>query len=206
MLLRMIQQLITVAVDGKHPLYRAALEALIADSPGLRVVAPGSLPSPQVLVWDAGSDELVNLPSLMANSAVLLLIEEQECQAMPAGVAGLFSKEESPEALGIAIRQVARGEQYLSINLALAMLRNHEHDKHIPDPEKFDLKSLTSREREILVLLGAGLSNKAIAARLYLSVRTVEGHLARLYPRLGVHSRTEAMLLAINQNISQQIR
>lgn len=202
----MTQQGITVAVDGKHSLYRAALEALIAGFPGLRVVAPGSLPSPQVLVWDAGSDELVNLPSLMANSAVLLLAEEQVFQAMPLGVAGLFSKEEAPEALSIAIRQVARGEQYLSINLALALLRHHEPDKHIADAGKLDEKPLTDREREILALLGAGLSNKAIAAHLYLSVRTVEGHFARLYPRLGVHSRTEAMLFAINHNIVSEIR
>lgn len=202
----MIQQTITVAVNGKHPLYRAALEALIAGFPGLRVVAPDCLPPPQVLLWDAEPGDLVNIPSLTLETAVILFVTEQECQAMPPWVAGLFSKEETPEALSIAIRQVARGEQYLSVNLALALLRHHQPDNHFLDGEKIDEKSLTSREREILVLLGEGLSNKAIAARLYLSVRTVEGHLARLYPRLGVRSRTEAMLLALNQNIAPQIR
>ncbi len=198
----MIQQTISVAVVGKHPLYRTALEALIARFPGLQVVATDSLPPPQVLLWDAGIDDLIKPPASMVETAVILLVTEQDCQVMPAGVAGLFSKEESPEALGIALRQVARGEQYLSVNLALALLRHHQPDNHLLDGEKIDEKSLTSREREILVLLGEGLSNKAIAACLYLSVRTVEGHLARLYPRLGVHSRTEAMLLALNQNIA----
>ena len=168
----------------------------------MRVVAPDSLPPPQVLLWDAEPGDLVNLPSLTLETAVILLVTEQDCQAMPPWVAGIFSKDETPEALSIAIRQVARGEQYLSVNLALALLRNHRLDNQLPDLERSDEKSLTSRELEILVLLGEGLSNKAIAARLYLSVRTVEGHLARLYPRLGVHSRTEAMLLALNKNIA----
>ena len=56
---------------------------------------------------------------------------------------------------------------------------------------------MTDREQEILKLLAQGLSNKMIAAKLYLSVRTVEGHLANIYSRLGVHSRTEAMLIAV---------
>jgi DNA-binding NarL/FixJ family response regulator len=69
-----------------------------------------------------------------------------------------------------------------------------------------DLSTLTDREREILALLSVGLSNKAIAARLYLSVRTVEGHLASLYTRLGVHSRTEAALIALQHNLRSKTR
>jgi DNA-binding NarL/FixJ family response regulator len=65
---------------------------------------------------------------------------------------------------------------------------------------------LTDRERQILALLGEGLSNKAISARLYLSVRTVEGHLTNLYTRLGVHSRTEAALMAIHHGLASKVR
>jgi DNA-binding CsgD family transcriptional regulator len=202
----MIPETITVAVKGKHSLYCAALEALINDLPGLRVVKPNSQPPPQVLLWDAWPGELENLPVVTAETAVLLLIIGQECHEVPAGVAGLFSTEEPPNALGIAIRQVARGEQYLSVNLALAMLHHLDPDNSPHKFVKLDQKSLTSREREILALLGEGLSNKSIAARLYLSVRTVEGHLAKLYPRLGVQSRMEAMLLASKSNISPLIR
>jgi len=71
---------------------------------------------------------------------------------------------------------------------------------------EFDMSTLTDRERQILALLADGLSNKAIAARLYLSVRTVEGHLANLYTRVGVHSRTEAALIAVQYGLASRIR
>ncbi len=193
-------QKITVALFEGQPLYRAGLEALIGSLPGLLLVTPDSMPPPQVLLWDAEPGASTNSPPVAPETAVLLLVTEQECQAMPAGVAGLFSKAESPAALAVAIRQVARGEQYLSPSLALALLRHYQTDSIQPEAGgqiQPALKALTDREREILALLAQGLSNKAIAARLYLSIRTVEGHLARLYTHLGIHSRTEAMLLAV---------
>jgi DNA-binding NarL/FixJ family response regulator len=115
----------------------------------------------------------------------------------------MCSKHETSEALGIAIRQVARGDQYLSPSLALALLERGEAEAA---PHDFDMSILTDRERQILALLGEGLSNKAIAARLYLSVRTVEGHLANLYTRLDVHSRTEAALVAIRHGLASKVR
>ena len=68
------------------------------------------------------------------------------------------------------------------------------------------LAAHTERERDILALVGAGLSNKAIAARLYLSVRMAEGYLANLYTRRGVHTRTEAALIAIHLGLASPTR
>jgi DNA-binding NarL/FixJ family response regulator len=131
-----------------------------------------------------------------SNTALLVLATPSECDELPPGATGLFSIDETPEALGVAIRQVARGEQYLSPLLALALLQRSLAKTGSPESQGLPITELTERETEILALLAQGLSNKAIAARLYLSVRTVEGHLANLYSRLGVHSRTEAMLIA----------
>jgi DNA-binding NarL/FixJ family response regulator len=77
----------------------------------------------------------------------------------------------------------------------MALLRQQQETAVSPP---INLNILTRREREILTLLGEGLSNKSIAAQLYLSVRTVEGHIANLYSKLGIHSRTEAILIAIH--------
>ncbi len=194
---------VTVAVKARYPLDEAGLKTLIANLPGVSVISLNSVPPPRVLVWDSGSGDLANLPSHAPETALLLIIRQAEHPALPSGAAGLFSKVESPEALGAAIRQVARGEQYLSPSLALALLETHTAES--PSPV-IDLNILTEREREMLSLLAEGLSNKTIAARLYLSVRTVEGHLASLYARLGVHSRTEAVLIAVRSGLGSRIR
>ena len=196
----MTQEVITVAIGGGYPLVRAGLSALVASLPGLHVVALDSDPPPRVLVWDAIFRDLAGLPRLPVGTVVLLLVAEDESPELPPGVSGLFSKEETPQALGLAIRQVARGEQYLSPSLALALLERRKAEASRHD---VDLSMLTEREREVLALLGEGLSSKAIAARLYLSVRTVEGHLANIYGKLHVKSRTEAALWAVQQNLDK---
>ena len=188
-------QLITVSVAGGRELDRAGLEALITGLPGLRVVPINKKPPAQVLIWIGGTK--TNGPSFVApGTAVLLLTEDAEFESLPETITGLFSKDEPPAALGIAIRQVARGEQYLSPALATAILQKRQARSPLTESEKSTIDTLTEREREILELLAQGLSNKMIAARFYLSIRTVEGHLANIYSRLGVHSRTEAMLIA----------
>ena len=187
---------ITVSIEGGRELDRAGLSALIASLPGLRVISLNSNPPPQVLVWDARTNTN-DLPSVSHDTALLLITEDAGFNPLPETVTGLLSRDEPPAALGIAIRQVARGEQYLSPSLAVTLLQKRRKESPITESQKSLVESLTDREREILDLLAQGLSNKTIAARLYLSVRTVEGHLANIYSRLGVHSRTEAMLLTV---------
>jgi DNA-binding NarL/FixJ family response regulator len=187
---------ISVAVGGGHELDRAGLVALIASLPGLRVVPLEQQPPPQVLVWEV-REGAEGLPSPSSDTAILLLAEDADYESLPERVNGLLSKDEPPVSLGIAIRQVARGEQYLNPVIAVAILQKRKTKSALTESQKSVIDSLTDREREIIDLLAQGLSNKAIAARLYLSVRTVEGHLANIYPRLGVHSRTEAMLMAV---------
>jgi len=199
----MSQPLITVAIGAHYLLDQTALAALITRLPGLRVIPLESDPPPQVLAWDVGSGELTRPSPHAPETALLLIVSSPERPVLPPGVAGLFSKEEAPESLGVAIRQVARGEQYLSPSLVLAWLERGDTEA---TSHAMDMSTLTDRERQILALLAQGLSNKAIAARLYLSVRTVEGHLANLYTRLGVHSRTEAALIAMQHGHPSRIR
>ena len=185
---------ITVSVGGGRALDRAGLAALLASLPGFHVVPQDNDPPPQVLVWATYTDSM-ELPLLKSGIKLLLLTETTTEDSLPDAVHGLFSREEPTSALAIAIRQIARGEQYLSPTLATAILEKRQSRSKLVSPEMSLVDELT--EREIVDLLAQGLSNKLIAAKLYLSVRTVEGHLANIYLRLGVHSRTEAMLMAM---------
>jgi DNA-binding NarL/FixJ family response regulator len=191
----MTHHTITVCIGGGAELNRAGLAALINNLPGLCVVSPEMIPPPQVLVWEA-SKRAKELPSVSSQTALLFLVEDASLDSLPESADGIFSKEESPEALGIAIRQVARGQQYVSPSLVIAILQKRPSTSALTQSQQSVIESLTGREREILILFAQGLSNKTIAARLYLSVRRVEGQLGNMYPRLGVHSRTEAMLIA----------
>jgi DNA-binding NarL/FixJ family response regulator len=139
----------------------------------------------------------MELPLLKSGTKLLLLTETTNEDSLPDTVYGLFSREETISALAIAIRQIARGQQYLSPTLATAILEKRQSRSRLASPQMSVVDELTEREREIVDLLAQGLSNKLIASKLYLSVRTVEGHLANIYLRLGVHSRTEAMLMAM---------
>lgn len=196
MVSNMVHHEITVSVGGGHELDQAGLAALIASLPGLRVIPLDHIPPPQVLVWEprTRADEL---PPFTSDTAILLITEDVGYESLPDTVTGIMSRDEPPAALGVAIRQVARGEQYLSPSLAIAVLQNSQSKSSLTGSQKLAIDSLTDREREILDLISQGLSNKAIASRLYLSVRTVEGHLANIYSQLGVHSRIEAMLMAV---------
>lgn len=188
------QNPIRVALGGGNPIDRAGLAALLDRQFGFEVVAIDAYPLPKVLVWDASAD-LASLPQPLPGIFLLVMIPKDEIGVFPDGVSGLFSKDETPEALGIAIRQVERGQQYISPSLAIAILIRQGQKENQSAVDRIQM--LSDREQEILNLLVQGLSNKAIAAGLYLSVRTVEGHLDKLYTRLGVHSRAEAMLLAL---------
>lgn len=187
---------ITVAVGGGRALDRAGLAALLASLPGFHVVPQDNDPPPQVLVWATCADSM-ELPLLKSRTKLLLLTESTIEDSLPGAVHGLFSREETTSALAIAIRQIARGEQYLSPTLATAIIEKRQSKSGLASPKMSLIDELTEREREIVDLLAQGLSNKLIASKLYLSVRTVEGHLANIYLRLGVHSRTEAMLIAM---------
>src|SRR5574338_1255251 len=99
----MSQSFINVSVIGRFPLDQAGLEALLPRLPGFRIVPFEISYPPQVLVLDYGKDELGSLPKILPYTAILLLVEGDECPDLPPeaskGVLGLFSKDESVEAL-----------------------------------------------------------------------------------------------------------
>jgi DNA-binding NarL/FixJ family response regulator len=150
---------------------------------------------------------------------------EQALAALQAGAIGCLSASITVDELAITLRQAARGEVTLSPDLARDLIarlaqwepkcggaacpgrqaREVQGDSFAPlhpcppAPIAGPYESLTPREQELLKLVCQGLSNKEIAQHLFLSVRTVENHLASIYGKLGVRSRTEAAVLALQR-------
>lgn len=195
---------VTVAIVSPYRLGREALAALLASLPGFEIVPPDGGAMPGVYLWDVMTAGAAPSLDFVAGTPVLALAAIEAAPGLLAHVAGIVLRDEPPENLAAALRQVARGDQYFSPDLVLALLRRHGSPAVPALPAQPGLAAVTDRERDVLAALAAGLSNKAIAARLYLSVRTVEGHLANLYAKLGVRSRAEAIVLAVRHGLGPQ--
>lgn len=119
------------------------------------------------------------------------------------GALGFFPLTADPDELIWAVRSVAEGNLTLHLTALRAIVEYLAGAAaRVPSPSPQPglsqiMGQLTERERDILRCLTLGASDKQIAQKLYLSVRTVQSHLTRLYHKLGVHSRTEAVLLAV---------
>jgi DNA-binding NarL/FixJ family response regulator len=212
--------MITVIIVDDHPIVRAGMRSVLDTDPEINVIAEGSAGAdaltlvaekkPDVLVLD------VNLPDMNGlevtrelkrgdvESEILILTAHEESQMifslLESGAIGYVLKDEALETLGRAVHAAARGESWLSPAVASKVVQRavsggQEKAVEVSRPES----PLTRREMEILQLLAQGLDNAAIAAALVITKRTAQNHISNIYGKLGVDSRTEAMLYAIRR-------
>ncbi len=116
---------------------------------------------------------------------------------LSAGAVGYVLKDEPPEKIIEAVRAVARGESWFSQAIAKQMATWATNDSS--DSPKF-----TERELEVLRLLTKGKTNDCIATELNISERTVRFHLRNIFDKIGVHSRTEAALWAVQHHLNDK--
>jgi DNA-binding NarL/FixJ family response regulator len=116
---------------------------------------------------------------------------------LEAGAKGYILKSADAKDLVEAVRKVYRGETALSPQVTEKVVRELQRGR--PQGAAQQVEPLTSREIEVLRLVAEGLTNKAIGRKLDISDRTVQGHLANIYGKLGVSSRTEAVTEALKR-------
>ncbi len=128
---------------------------------------------------------------------VLTTFDEDEhvLEAIRAGAAGYLLKDVSPTDLREAIRVVAAGESLLSPAVTGTVLRSLAERLHAAVDDT-PLQGLTEREREVLALVGRGLSNEEIARELFLSPATARTYVSRLLTKLGARDRARLVVLA----------
>ncbi|MGW0507027.1 response regulator transcription factor [Micromonospora sp. NPDC003241] len=122
--------------------------------------------------------------------------DEYVAQALAAGAAGFLLKESAAEELAYAIRAAATGNAYLSPKITRQVLDRLPAATVRPEEDLVKVGMLSSREREVLVLLAQGLSNAEISQRLFVSEGTVKTHVYRVFAKLGCDNRVQAAMLA----------
>ena len=146
-----------------------------------------------------GVDSITDLKSIRPQANIVVLTAAAEdsmlVAATEAGCAGFILKTSPLDELVSAVRTAAAGEIMVSSDLLSRLLNrlHHQHDQPAND--------LTSRELEILQLIAEGLTNGAIAQRLFISVNTVRNHVQSILTKLGAHSKLEALSIAIRDGI-----
>ena len=140
-----------------------------------------------------------------AQPRVLILttfdLDEYVFAALRAGASGFMLKDRPPEELLSAIRVVAAGEALLAPNVTRRLI---EHFVRQPDPLSAPpeaLRELTVREREVLALIAAGLSNTEIAGELVMSVPTAKTHVSRILAKLGARDRAQLVVIAYQSGL-----
>ncbi len=202
---------IRVLVVDDHPLFRQGVVHSLNADPGLTVVGETASGQealelarellPDVVLLDIsmpGWNGLVTAEKITiacpATTIVMLTVSEDRDKlfaAFKAGARAYVLKGVSARELAHVVRTAANGEVYVSPSLAAEMLLSLTQGK-APDP----LQELTEREREILGLIGAGMTNREIGERVFLSEKTIKHYVTNILQKLQVRSRVEAALLA----------
>lgn len=122
--------------------------------------------------------------------------DDYVAQALNAGAAGFLLKDSAAEELPNAIRAAARGEAFLSPKVTRQVLDRLPAPPAVSSEDVAAVESLSSREREVLILLAQGLSNAEISAQLFVTEGTVKTHLYRVFTKIGCENRVQAAMLA----------
>jgi DNA-binding NarL/FixJ family response regulator len=208
--------LIRVVLADDEPMIRVGLTAILTTDPGIAVVAEAAdghealelvrLHQPDIALLDIrmprldGLSAAVRLSAVAPNVAVIMLTTFDEdgyvAQALAAGAAGFLLKAADPRELILGVRSVAEGAAFLSPRIAQKVIARLGDGLARADRARGRLTPLTAREREVLALVGRGMSNQEIARALFLAEGTVKAHVSAILLRLSLNNRVQAALLA----------
>ncbi|QYF72328.1 response regulator transcription factor [Cryobacterium sp. PAMC25264] len=206
--------MIRLVIADDHPIVRAGLRALFSSEDGVTVVAEAATPdeavtaaereNPDVVLMDlqfgstansTGADATRRIRELPAPPYVLVLTNYDSdadiLGAVEAGASGYLLKDAPPHELIAAVRAAAAGESALAPVIASRLL------SRMRAPQV----SLSAREMEVLEAVAAGRSNTEVARQLFVTETTVKSHLAHIFSKLNVTSRTAAVSTARQHGI-----
>ncbi|MDT0330700.1 response regulator transcription factor [Nocardiopsis lambiniae] len=210
--------MIRVLLADDQALVRAGFRALLDSAADIQVVAEAAdgeeavrlarAERPDVILMDirmpgvdglAAAARVIAEPTLGATRVIILTtfdLDEYIFEALRSGVSGFLVKDTEPRDLLQAVRVVHGGEALLSPGITRKLISDYtSRPRTAPSPSP-RLNGLTDREREVVALVGRGLSNEEIAEKLVLSPATAKTHVSRAMVKLGVRDRAQLVVLA----------
>ena len=206
--------MITVAIVDDNRLVREALAAMLGRLPDVQIVAAASAnaevldrETPDVLLLDAGlgDEDSLNVAAAIAKRRSgtkvvimdLMPTNEDIVQFVNAGVAGFVLKDATFDEFVATIRAVAAGEKVLPPRMTETLFSQIALGGDARGRERVleDVR-MTRREREVIELIGEGLSNKEIAQRLNIAAHTVKSHVRNVMEKLALHTRLQIAAFA----------
>jgi DNA-binding NarL/FixJ family response regulator len=216
--------MITVALADDQQLVRAGFRALLSAEPDIEVVGEAASGEaavalarsthPDVVLMDIrmpdgdglwATEQIVADPQLSGVHVVIVTtfeLDDYVATAIRAGASGFLVKDTEPVELIRSVRVAAAGDALLSPGVTKRLL-DRVASRIVPEQNLESLRVLTDREREVLALVGLGLTNSEVAARLYLSPLTVKTHVSRILGKLGARDRVHLVVIAYETGLIQ---
>ena len=211
--------IIKVLIADDHALFREGTRNLINQEKDMKVIGEASDGeeavklvtelNPHVILMDIampvvnGIEATKQIKAKFPKATVLILTAYDNDQyivaLLEAGAAGYLLKDVSGRNLTNAIRAVFAGEAILHPSIARKVFSHFGNTTSLQPEEPAVTSDLSEREMEILKMAARGMSNQDIATHLYLSRRTIQSHLANIFRKMDVGSRTEAVLQALRK-------
>jgi DNA-binding NarL/FixJ family response regulator len=206
---------IRVILADDQPLVRAGLRMLIEQAPGIDMAGEAGTGAEAVrLTRDTGADVVVmdiRMPGMDGIEATQLITagdtdarvlvlttfddDDYVYGALRAGASGFLVKDMALEDILAAIRVVAAGDAMIAPGITRRLIGQFTSQPR-PDPRQRELTGVTDREREVLKLVGLGMSNAEIAAALHITAGTAKTHVARLLAKLDARDRVQLVITA----------
>jgi DNA-binding NarL/FixJ family response regulator len=219
---------IRVLIADDHALFRRGLEMVLVEEPDIELVGQASDGAeaviragealPDVVLMDIRMPKTSGIEAARAMKEaapsakiVMLTISDEEedlFEAIRSGASGYLLKDIPLDEVAAAVRSVHGGQSLINPSMAgklltefAALNRRDQEDEAEERPQQVPAPKLTDREMEVLKLVARGMNNRDIAKELFISENTVKNHVRNILEKLQIHSRMEAVMIAVREKL-----